>query len=147
MMRIISGGQTGADRTALEVAKECGFETGGVAPKGYITETGPDLSLKDFGLTEHALASYPERTRENVRISDLTVWFGTVGTPGYKCTVTAAKRFGKPFVANPSATELVARIRSNNYQVVNIAGNRLSKNPGVRDRVRAVLYEAFEELE
>ena len=51
-IKVISGGQVGADRIGLEEAKKLGFETGGTAPHKYLTSKGSDLSLKDFGLTE-----------------------------------------------------------------------------------------------
>ena len=48
LKKIISGGQTGADREALETARDLGIETGGFVPKGWLTEDGPDYSLHDF---------------------------------------------------------------------------------------------------
>ena len=50
--RVISGGQTGIDQLGLEVARSLGTPTGGVAPKGYLTESGPNSSLREwYGLT------------------------------------------------------------------------------------------------
>ena len=46
--KIISGGQTGADQIGLEVALSLGIPTGGTAPKGFITETGPNYKLRDI---------------------------------------------------------------------------------------------------
>ena len=60
--RIISGGYTGIDQLGLEVVHALGIPTGGIAPKGYLTENGPNLLLRDrYGLTEHASAKYPPR--------------------------------------------------------------------------------------
>lgn len=50
---IISGGQTGVDRIALEVARELNIPTDGTVPCGYITESGKDSSLKLFNVIEH----------------------------------------------------------------------------------------------
>lgn len=133
LKKIISGGQTGADRTGLECAKELGIPTGGMAPRGYLTETGPDPSLKDFGLVEHFDTSYVPRTRQNAHDGDVTVWFGKVGSPGYYCTRKACKDHGKDYVENPPDLLLLADM----YEIINIAGNRKSKNPGVVDLVKA----------
>lgn len=133
LRKVISGGQTGADRTGLECAKELGLETGGTAPKGYRTETGRDLSLKDFGLTESIDWTYPPRTRANVRDSEVTLWFGNIGSPGYYCTRKACMDYGKILLVNPSDLMPIALA----YEVANVAGNRASTNPNVIALVRA----------
>ncbi|MVM32295.1 hypothetical protein GO755_19770 [Spirosoma sp. HMF4905] len=51
--KVVSGGQTGLDQMGLEVAKVLGIHIGGISPKGYLTENGPDAVLRDFGLAEH----------------------------------------------------------------------------------------------
>ena len=135
--KVISGGQTGADKTGLECAKELGLETGGTAPKLYRTETGVDKSLKDFGLIESKSYDYAPRTRDNVRDADITLWFGNVGSPGFWCTKKAAESYGKPFYINPNAQTL--RDLACAYEVWNVAGNRASKNP----RVVSLVQDAF----
>lgn len=143
-MKIISGGQTGADRAALEIAKELGLETGGTAPRGYRTESGPDPSLKDFGLVESPSDQYPPRTWQNVSDSEGTVWFGKPVDPrGLLCTLRCTKEIGKPFIMNPSPTILKGFIKSFNICTLNVAGNRASVNPGVAQQVRDVLTEVF----
>lgn len=129
---MISGGQTGADRAGLECAKAIGLETGGTAPKGYWTETGSDLSLKDFGLTESVSVHYKPRTWANVRDADVTLWFGKLGSPGYWCTKQAAGNYGKLFIENPVNLQDI----SETYEVINVAGNRASKNPDVIQLVK-----------
>ena len=69
--KIISGGQTGADRAALDVAIKLGIRHGGWIPKGRKTEDGP-LSDK-YQLQEMPTASYPARTEQNVIDSDGTL--------------------------------------------------------------------------
>ena len=125
--RVISGGQTGADRLGLEVAKELGIETGGVAPKGYKTEKGSDSSLKDFGLTEDPSSSYNPRTEQNVKSSDATVIFGDVNSAGSKLTVSLLKKNNKPYIINPTAEQLSTFLKDNKVKVLNVAGNRGSK--------------------
>ena len=69
--KIISGGQTGADQGALDAAINLGIPHGGWIPKGRITEDGP---LPDrYNLIEMPSASYPDRTRKNIRESDGTL--------------------------------------------------------------------------
>jgi hypothetical protein len=131
---VVSGGQTGADRTGLECAKALGISTGGVAPKGFRTENGSDLFLKDFGLVEDELPTYPPRTRKNVKNSEVTLWFGNTNSPGYWCTKKAAKDYNRPFKENPTQAEV--RELAEAYEVWNVAGNRASTNPGVIDLVR-----------
>lgn len=129
LKKVNSGGQTGADRTGLECAAALGLKTGGVAPKGYRTENGPDPSLKDFGLIESRSENYSVRTRENVRDAQATIWFGRTDTPGYYCTKNAANSMDRPFFINPG--ELQLEFIAATYETINIAGNRRSKNPGV----------------
>jgi hypothetical protein len=89
LTKVISGGQTGADRAALEAAHSQGIATGGIAPTGFKTATGKDLVLKTvYGLTDRPLAAVPGfesrltlsqeyavRSQRNVDTSDATVAF------------------------------------------------------------------------
>ncbi|HME98544.1 MAG TPA: putative molybdenum carrier protein, partial [Terriglobia bacterium] len=60
MKKIISGGQTGADMGGLLAARELGIETGGMAPKGWLTENGPEeVLLRSFGLSECEEEGFP----------------------------------------------------------------------------------------
>lgn len=139
MITIISGGQTGADRRGLEIAKALGFPTGGVAPKGYLTETGPDLTLRDFGLTEHASSKYPPRTWANVELADLTVWFGVTRSAGFVCTKDACVHLHKVMLVNPTIQQMFDELYERTPSVVNVAGNRLSKNAHILKLVDNVL--------
>lgn len=121
--RIISGGQTGIDQMALEVARSLGIPTGGIAPKGYLTEDGPNEQLQDYGLTEHSSTRYAARTRANVKQSDGTVLFGKM-TGGTKLTLITCIKELKPYLINPMAEELRAWLVDNQIKVLNVAGNR-----------------------
>ena len=69
--RIVSGGQSGVDRAALDVARELGYPTGGWCPKGRRAEDGP---IDDgYPLIETPSDRYVQRTRWNVRDSDGTL--------------------------------------------------------------------------
>ena len=85
--RIVSGGQTGVDRAALDVAKVLRFERGGWCPKGRLAEDGriPD----DYPLRETETTDYAERTKLNVRDSDGTLIL-TMGPPVGGLIVTYA---------------------------------------------------------
>jgi hypothetical protein len=130
LKKIISGGQTGADRAGLEIARQLGIPTGGYATRGYLTENGPDMSLKDFGLIEAQSDKYPPRTRLNAEHSDGTVWFGVLSnhadSRGYRCTKKAVDFFRRPWIENPSPRELRNWIIQNKIEVLNVAGNRFS---------------------
>lgn len=142
--KIISGGQTGVDQGGLFGARDAGFLTGGYAPKNFLTEDGSNPRLlQEFGLVDSGL-DYVGRTRLNVEKSDVTIWFGKTGTPGYWATYQSAKKVGKLFfearVFDPP--DLASLMEG--YDVVNIAGNRESKNPGIFDLTRSRVKQALE---
>lgn len=139
LQKVISGGQTGADRTGLECAQALGLETGGTVPKGWRTDEGPDPSLAAFGCVEHESSEYPPRTIANVMASDVTVWFGKTNSAGYRLTAKACRMAGVLMVVNPTNLRPIANL----YRVMNVAGNRRKKNPAVVGLVR----EAFRSLE
>jgi len=126
-LKIISGGQTGIDRIALEVARELGITTGGTAPKGYMTEEGPNLTLIEFGLVESPIYGYQARTRQNVLDGDGTVLFGDHRSTGSAATIRLCNAFKKPLIVNPGPISLQLFIKSNYISVLNVAGNRASK--------------------
>jgi hypothetical protein len=126
-MKVISGGQTGIDRIALEVAQSLGIKTGGTAPKDYKTENGADYSLKEFGLVESDSPEYKVRTEENIKEADLTILYGNTSSPGSRLTKSLCKQYGKHCFENPTAGELYALLTQMKVQVVNVAGNRGSR--------------------
>ena len=145
-MKIISGGQTGADRTALEIARELGIETGGYAPLGWKTDEGPDPSLAEFGLQQCNFPSYRIRTRLNVQASHGTVIFGDTESPGCTCTINDCLVYERPYIENPTVKELVDWMCLGQIAILNVAGNRRRTNPQICELVRAVLKPALEQL-
>jgi len=135
--KVISGGQTGVDRIGLEAGKEVGLETGGTATPGFVTESGKDLSLKDFGVQEiskelqagkSGKEFYLPRTEQNVLNSDGTVYFSTdEDSAGRIATERFAKKHNKPFLLNPTVEQLRNWLAFNNIETLNVAGNRGSK--------------------
>src|SRR5262245_2006637 len=95
LKKIISGGQTGVDRAALDVALELGIPGGGWCPKGRRAEDGP---IPDrYPLTETPSEHYPQRTEWNVRDADGTLVL-IRGQPqrGSALTIAVAERLAKP---------------------------------------------------
>ena len=95
LKKIISGGQTGADRAALDVAIKFNIEHGGWIPKDRRTEQGP-LPMK-YQLTEMDTIDYRERTKQNIIDSHgtLILSHGKL-TGGSKLTQSFAKVMGRP---------------------------------------------------
>lgn len=145
LQRIISGGQKGVDRAALEVARELGIATGGWVPKGCRTEDGPDYSLLEFGCREHWSHAYPPRTEANVRAADATVVFFTYPlTGGTAATIKLAHRFNRFLKANPTAAELRLWLDTYPIRVLNVAGPRASKNPHIAAIVKQTIRQAIQ---
>ncbi len=97
LTKIISGGQTGADQGGLLAGKDLGLETGGTAPRGFITEEGSNIVLNlVFGLSESNSTRYIDRTITNVRDSDGTVIFGDPSSVGSKRTIRTCKVENRP---------------------------------------------------
>ena len=143
-IKVISGGQRGADKIGLEVAKELGFETGGTAPAKFSVSGGKDPSLKDFGLKEitekqtkayqGSESFYGPRTERNVLDSDATLIFTVEGkqdSPGSKLTRNLAIKHGKPFLQNPTSEQISRLVSRRNIQTINIAGNREFKDKNI----------------
>lgn len=142
--RIISGGQTGADMGALKAGRDLGIKTGGWAPKGWVTEAGPNPSLREYGLVQHSSPNYPPRTRMNCQDSDLTAIFGDIKSTGSKLAISICREDNIPYVLNPDATELRHMCEDLGVETLNVSGNRASKDAGIEERVRKVIVEAFQ---
>jgi hypothetical protein len=152
-MIVISGGQTGADQAGWRAAQACGIATGGWMPLHFMTENGPDGSLgRLYGAKAMPTGSYAARTARNVRESDGTLWFGTTDTPGTKTTLEACEVWRRPvFLVEPHRSILpsdaVQWLRNQpQVHVLNVAGNRESKNPGIGERVERFLIAVFKRV-
>lgn len=143
--KIISGGQTGADRAGLVAALNLGVAVGGTVPKGRSTDTGPlsDYEMGRFGLVESKYASFPPRTRANVKEADGTVIFGNTRSPGSRLTLRLCDDYNKPHLVNPEPITLRQWAKQWDIKVLNVAGNRERTNPGIYRRTLAVLVEAL----
>lgn len=155
IVRVISGGQTGADVTGLEIAKELGIPTGGYAPKHYRTEKGSNYKLRDeYGLLEHHSYDYPPRTLENVKNSDLTVIFSISNSVGSALTKRLCVKNKKPYlminIDNKNDVEnfkndFISKVKSINKNeiILNVAGSRESKAEGIAEIVRNLLFQVL----
>ena len=154
--KIISGGQTGADQAGLYAARDCGIKTGGMAPKGWRTEAGPNLILPKFGLIESDSTSYIPRTKFNIQNSDATIILISENSPGSRLTFAHCTKIRKP-VLIVNRKELIKSDAVSNVAkwiseylpsngVLNVAGNRESVSPGIFQLGRDFLVEVFDKV-
>ena len=147
--RIVSGGQTGVDRAALDVALELSLDCGGWCPRGRRAEDGT-LDGR-YPLRETPLRRYEQRTDWNVRDSNGTlILFRTGMDGGTRLTWDRARSRGRPcrqvdLDRNPGTEPVMRWIRRHRIQVLNVAGPRESSSPGVYDRARAFLVRLLGE--
>ena len=146
----MSGGQTGADRGALDAAMQAGVPHGGWCPRGRLAEDGaiPPRYL----LQETSSPRYPVRTEQNVVDSDGTALI-TYGPPGGGSALTArlAHKHARPLLCidlqTDSHGEAAAAIRRfverHEIRVLNVAGSRESNNPGLADAVRGMMLDVL----
>ncbi len=145
--KIVSGGQSGVDRAALDVAAELSLPRGGWCPRGRYAEDGPIPDA--YPLKETPSPDMSQRTEWNVRDADGTLVL-TEGEPsgGTAITVRFAGRHGKPCLVIDLADDVrpgaVGRwIAARGIGVLNVAGPRESKCPGIYRRAAAFLREAL----
>jgi hypothetical protein len=155
-MKIISGGQTGVDRAALDVAIEQGMEWGGWCPKGGWAEDlalPPGLLAKYPRLKETPLPNPLQRTEWNVRDSDATLLIvdgqGLSSSIGTQRAHTWARQHGKPeFVAlaedakapaDAAAWLRAQQKRFGSDMTLSIGGPRASEAPGIYEKSRELI--------
>lgn len=165
--KIVSGGQTGVDRGAIEAALELGFPYGGLIPKGRLAEDGI-VPLKFTAMEESTRKDYLFRTEWNVVHSDATL----IITPydmehpdaqsalsgGTKKTYDFARKHDKPWTILLNMRSQCCDIEStlcwlkreketNGFKdglVLNVAGPRESKRKGVQELTRNYIRELIE---
>lgn len=157
LQRIISGGQTGADISALIVAKKYNLKTGGWMPKGFLTQAGPRPDYAEmYGMQEHSSPKYVPRTYANVKDSDGTLRIaGDFHSAGEICTLKAIEQYNKPYfdislveVAdwNVKAKQVLTWLGENEIQVLNVAGNTEKTFPGTAGEVLDFMEALFQEM-
>ncbi len=145
MIRIISGGQTGADQAALDAAIALGLPHGGWLPRGRKTGSRPPAAaLQPAGV---ALARYRDRTDKNVRAADGTLIcsFGPLGAAGL--TEALAIRHDRPLLhldfdhltPEQAVREVERWLHAHRIATLNVAGPRASSEPRIHAAVFALL--------
>ncbi len=152
--QIVSGGQTGVDRAALEAACALGLPCGGWVPRGRRAEDGRVPSR--YAMRETESAGYPQRTRYNVRDSDATLILNR-GAPsgGTALTIACAENLRRPCMvvdlesAGETATRDAVRawLRRHRVRILNVAGPRESTAPGIADEAYGFLRAVLEEID
>ncbi|WP_372366174.1 putative molybdenum carrier protein [Candidatus Uabimicrobium sp. HlEnr_7] len=151
MKKIISGGQTGADRGGLDAAIKLNIEHGGWCPKNRRSEDGSIPYC--YKLKETVSSNYKVRTEQNVIDSDLTLIF----TPGKASggslqTIRFAKKHSKNyyhidiFGVKEENFQLLVTLLCHFDSILNIAGSRESKFPGIKNYVKNMLCEVIEHI-
>ncbi|MEO2026136.1 MAG: putative molybdenum carrier protein [Fuerstiella sp.] len=146
--RIVSGGQTGVDRAALDAGLDAGIPVGGWCPRGRRSEAGP--IPEHYPLKETPARTYAVRTEWNVRDSDgtLVIVLNEISS-GTKLTLAAARGLGKPFKVvhlrpedepglfttenplNDQIESVVEWLHALRIRVLNVAGPRGSSHKDV----------------
>jgi hypothetical protein len=162
MLTIKSGGQTGVDIGAFEAAIRLGFDYGGWAPKGFRNENGRIPEVYARRMRESTDEGYALRTRLNVQDSDATLILSWSSSPekaggGTWFTEKACRQQGKQCVhlrlsrageEHPPDVQdgILKWLRLWNVHVLNVAGPRESKCPGIQAATIACLRWVLEPL-
>jgi len=147
--KIISGGQTGVDRAALDFAISRGIAHGGWCPAGRKAADGV-LDAR-YKLIETESAGYRQRTKQNLLMSDATliIYRGEL-VGGSLLTLQLAERHERPVVllgtAGPviNVSETKSALCGRSVRVLNIAGPSEDRCPGIYEQALAVLSDVWD---
>ncbi|MCC4285556.1 putative molybdenum carrier protein [Marinobacter salarius] len=135
--KVISGGQTGADRAALDAGLATGLAIGGCCPRGRMAEDGP---IDDRYPLEEITGGYRQRTKRNVLNADGTViFYHSAPEGGTEATLAFCIREKKPYklidtesVAASTAAGMIREfVQRNAITSLNVAGPRESRCSGM----------------
>jgi hypothetical protein len=153
LAKIISGGQSGVDRGALDAALESQLPCGGYCPRGRRAEDGPIDSR--YPMDELDSPRYPDRTEANVRAADATLIL-TRGAPsgGTALTAELARRHSCPMLVidladcdeGQAAKAIASWLRDEGIEILNVAGPRESGAPGIAAAARRVMSAVIDEV-
>ncbi|MFO7767698.1 MAG: putative molybdenum carrier protein [bacterium] len=152
--KIVTGGQTGVDRAALDAAEGLGLERGGWCPAGRRAQDGE--IPEGYPLEETPSREYEQRTEWNVRDSDATLILNRGPLDGGTLyTVNIAREMGRPHLivqleemdGEERERAGQARVRrwleDEEVEVLNVAGPREQKRPGIYEEAAALLRVLF----
>ena len=150
LTKIISGGQTGADRAALDAAIKMDIRHGGWVPAGRRAEDGP--LPPEYKMQEMPTASYPKRTEMNVIDSDgtLILTHGQL-TGGSKLTQQYAVENNRPYkhidllktASFKAVTLIIDWLNSHRIEILNVAGSSAGKDPLIYDKTYRILTSVY----
>jgi hypothetical protein len=144
---IVSGGQTGVDRAALDWALHNKIPCGGWCPKGRLAEDG--VIPPRYPLRETWSPEYDIRTEYNVRDSSATlIIYRSMMGPGTQLTKKFCIQYSKPYLEvnmdlNYKPEEIVIWLNDKNIEILNIAGPRESQSPGIYISAMELLNEIY----
>ena len=150
--KIISGGQTGADRAALDAAIQIGIPHGGWVPKGRLAEDGE--IPPSYHLSEMPTDSYAARTEQNVVGADgtLILSHGPL-SGGSALTRELAEKHERFYLhidlnripAFKAAAMIAAWVVLHHIKILNVAGPRAGNDPNIYQKTKDILIAAFHE--
>ena len=152
LSKIISGAQTGVDRAALDAALELGIPHGGWVPKGRKAEDG--IIPEKYKMMEMPTEHYAGRTARNILDSDGTLIISRgLLTEGSDLTRQLAIKHARPWLhtdlerigATEAARTIRAWLEGQGISVLNVAGPRASKDPGIYRLTRDILKRVIKE--
>ncbi len=153
--KIVSGGQTGVDQAALDMAVECGISIGGWCPRGGLDENGRNILEMHASLIEATTSVPSERTKLNVRDSDGTlIIVPSLPLPeaikdGTQLTIDEALRLERPHLIislaekEGTAETILNWCTENNIHTLNIGGPRESSCPGIYEECCELFHELY----
>ena len=146
-MTIISGGQTGVDRAALDAAMDVGIPCGGYCPLNRRADDGP---IPDrYPLIETKSEKYPFRTRKNVENSDgILILINGITDRGTLLTAQLCKKLNKPLMfidlsREHTVNQVIEWIERQNIKILNVAGPREKSSPGIYDQAYTFCKDLF----
>ena len=146
--KLVSGGQTGTDQAALDIAAELGIPAGGWCPRDRWSEAGP--IDKRYPLIETTSADPLDRTERNVRDADATLIVTSENelTGGTALTQQITVELARPCLVvdpnDPAAAETIRQwIETHAIRVLNVAGPRESRVPGINGLTARLLRTAL----
>lgn len=156
LRRVISGGQTGADRAGLIAAKACGILTGGWMPKGFIALDGHHPKFAElYDMLEHKSDKYPQRAKLNIVESEGTVRFASHwASATEKLSLKELLKSERPYLdvetgpdAKLTPEDLAKWLKEKKIRVLNVAGNAEESSMGIEAKVVDFLTQTFKILQ